>query len=181
MARRRRLAIRWWILLLMVLVAALRFAQREPLWAPDPQQPVRVKRVIDGDTLVIANGDRVRLLGIDTPELGRGGHPAEPWAEAARDFLKTAVEGRDISLGFDREPTDKYGRRLAYVYRNGTLINEEIIRAGFSRAVTRFPYHESMKVRFRNAEREARTHKRGLWSASASSSPSVPAEEFQHQ
>jgi micrococcal nuclease len=166
MVRWARRNLRRWVLLTAcgAAILSLRFFSRPAPFARDPQQMFRVERVIDGDTLRLPGGERVRLLGIDTPELARDGKPAEPLAQAARDFLNSAVDGREISLGFDREARDKYGRQLAYVYVQGTLINEEIIRAGFSRAETRFPYQASMKARFRRAEREARERQRGLWS-----------------
>src|SRR5438552_3085981 len=138
---RRRLDRRLWLPVIVLAVAALLQFTTRPVPVPrDPQQLTTVERVVDGDTLIIAGGQRVRLLGINTPELARDGRPAEPWALEARDFLNHAVSGREISLGFDREPFDKYGRRLAYVYRQGKLINEEIIRAGLSRAETKYRY-----------------------------------------
>jgi len=129
----------------------------------DPQQTHHVDRVIDGDTLLLRGGQRVRLLGVDTPELSREDRPAEPWSAEGFEFTRAFVAGGEITLGFDREPFDKYGRRLAYVYRQGRCLNEELIRAGFSRAETGFAYHESMKVRFRRAERAAHDAGRGLW------------------
>lgn len=184
MTFRRRVDRRLWLPALVLIVAALlQFVARDPSVPRDPEQLTTVQRVVDGDTLILAGSQRVRLLGINTPELGRDGRPAEPWAEEARRFLQSAVEGREISLGFDRESYDKYGRRLAYVYRRGTLINEEIIRAGWSRAETKYRYSESMKVRFRRAEREARDRQAGLWSEDhgAANGPSLDTEESQDQ
>lgn len=162
---RRRLGIAIAIGLLLV----LRFAPRPAPLLQDPQRLHRVERVVDGDTLIVSGGQRVRLLGVDTPELARDGRPAEPWSDAAREFLDGAVGDREVSLGFDREPYDKYGRRLAYLYCQGRFVNEEIIRAGYSRAETRFAYHESKKLRFRQAEREAREQQRGIWSDTSAS------------
>ena len=68
-----------------------------------------------------------------------------------------------MTLQFDRERQDRYHRVLAYVYRDDWMLNEELIRAGFSRAETRFPYSSAMKRRFRAAEKEARENNRGLW------------------
>ena len=162
----RRRSQRWVWLSLLLLAAAccwLMTASR-PVVPRDPHQLVTVERVIDGDTLIISGGQRVRLIGIDTPELARDGQPDEPGADAARQFLTDTVAGRSVSLGFDREPFDKYGRRLAYVYDRGRMINEEIIRAGLGRAQTQYGYHSAMKTRFRRAEREARDRRAGLWS-----------------
>jgi micrococcal nuclease len=184
MTFRRRVDRRLWLPVIVLIVAALlQYLAPTPAVPRDPQQLTAVERVVDGDTLIIAGGQRVRLLGINTPELARDGRPAEPWADEARKFLQSAVEGRDISLGFDREHSDKYGRWLAYVYLQGTLINEEIIRAGWSRAETKYRYSEAMKVRFRRAEREARDQRAGMWSADhgTAGGPSLDAEEFQNQ
>ena len=89
-----------------------------------------------------------------------GSTPPKPTA-----FTKTLVEGRDVRLEFDHERTDRYGRILAFVYVGDQLLNEELVRAGLSPAETRFPYRQRMKRRLINAEREARTAKRGLWSS----------------
>lgn len=164
MRRSKRLGIGWRLLGLAALVFAVRLLPRPAPPVDDPQQVHRVERVVDGDTLLLAGGQRVRLIGVDTPELARDGQLAEPWADSARDFLDSALADRTVSFGFDRESRDKYGRRLVYAYHQGRLLNEAIIRAGFSRAETGFPYHESMKTRFRQAEREAREQRRGLWS-----------------
>ena len=78
-----------------------------------------VERVVDGDTFILANGERVRLLGIDAPELhaGRRGHPGpfpEPGAVEARAALAAMIEGRRVRL--ERHGRDRYGRTLARVY-----------------------------------------------------------------
>src|SRR4051812_7614829 len=101
---RRRRWTRMWIPLAIGVLIALRFVPRPVAPLRDPQQPHHVERVIDGDTLIMSGHQRVRLLGINTPELARHGKPAEPWSEAARDFLKAAVAEGEVSLGFDREP-----------------------------------------------------------------------------
>jgi micrococcal nuclease len=161
----RRL-LRQWLVAAIVLALLWLLRATQPVVPPagDPSLTVRIRRVVDGDTLVLESGERVRLIGIDTPELARDGRPAEPWAEEARDYLRQAVDGGGISLGFDREERDQYGRRLAYVYRQGRLINEEIIRQGLSRAKTVYHYSPAMKERFLRAEREAREARRGIWS-----------------
>lgn len=125
---------------------------------------VVVERVVDGDTLLLANGERVRLLGVNTPETKHPSKPVEPFGEEASAFTRAMVEGRTVRLELDRERRDAYGRILAYVYIDQRFLNEELIRAGLSFAQTRFPYSEQMKRRFKLAEAEARTHRRGLWS-----------------
>jgi len=126
--------------------------------------PYVVERVVDGDTLLLDGGTRVRLLGVDTPETKHPEKKPEPLGFEAYEFTRSLVEGRQVTLEFDRERRDRYRRVLAYVYVEGRQLNEELIRAGLSRAETQFPYADSMKRRFRDAEQEARTEKRGLWS-----------------
>lgn len=123
----------------------------------------RVIRVVDGDTLVLQNDDRVRLIGVDTPETKHPTKPIEPFGPEASSFTKRAVEGKVVQLQFDREKRDRYQRLLAYVYLDDWCLNEEIIRAGYSRCVTRYPFDRSMKARFKLAEDEAKYSRRGLW------------------
>jgi micrococcal nuclease len=134
---------------------------------PAPHAPgaaALVERAVDGDTLLLADHTRIRLLGVDTPETKRPEAPVEPWGPQAHEFTRTRVEGRMVRLEFDKERYDKYGRVLAYVYLDDWFLNEELIRAGMGRAITNHPYSEAMKRRFRAAEREAREKRRGIWS-----------------
>jgi micrococcal nuclease len=129
----------------------------------DSPGPFRVERVVDGDTLLLEGGTRVRLIGVDTPETKHPHRPVEPLGVEASAFVRRRVEGRRVTLRFDRERRDRYRRVLAYVYVGDWFLNEELIRAGYSRAVTRFPYSARMKKRFRAAEGEAREARRGIW------------------
>lgn len=170
--RRRRVWRAAWLAAVVSILLAWQWMSRPVIVGRDPQQIVRVAKVIDGETLQISSGERFRLLGTNVPESA---------APAAAEFLRSCVEGRDVSFGYDREATDESGRRFAYVYLQGRLINEDMIRTGLSRADLQAAYHESMKQRFRLAEREAREQRRGIWSedrqpASISSSD---AEELQ--
>jgi micrococcal nuclease len=133
----------------------------------EPGATVRVRRVVDGDTLLLADHTRVRLLGVDTPETKRPDTPVEPFGPEASEFARAHVEGRVVRLEFDKERRDKYDRVLAYVYLGDWFLNEELIRAGLGRAITNHPYSESMKRRFRAAEKEAREARRGIWSLPA--------------
>jgi micrococcal nuclease len=131
----------------------------------DADESYRVQRVVDGDTLVLTDGTRVRLLGVDTPETKHPNIPPEPLGAEASEFTRRHIEGRTVTLQFDWERRDRYHRVLAYVYLDDWMLNEELIRAGFSRAETRFPYSSAMKRRFRAAEKEARENSRGLWAS----------------
>jgi micrococcal nuclease len=123
-----------------------------------------VQRVVDGDTLLLADQTRIRLLGVDTPETKRPDAPIEPFGPEASEFTRAHVEGRFVRLEFDKERHDKYGRVLAYVYLDDWFLNEALIRAGLGRAITNHPYSESMKRRLRAAEDEAYRAHRGIWS-----------------
>jgi micrococcal nuclease len=130
-----------------------------------------VERVIDGDTIVLDGHVRVRLIGVDTPETVHPHKPVETLGPEATQFTRSLVDDRDVTLGFDRERRDRYGRVLAYVYVDGKLVNEEIIRAGFSRAETRYKFARAMALRFQQAEDEAREAGRGIWSLAPAANP----------
>lgn len=128
------------------------------------QALVRVKRVVDGDTLLLTNGERVRLFGVDTPETKKPDTPVQPFGPEASEFTRQMVEGQVVTLVFDRERYDKFGRTLAFVFVNQICLNEELIRQGLSAAQLQYPFRSDMKQRFTRAEAEAREHRRGLWS-----------------
>jgi len=125
-------------------------------------QSFKCTRVVDGDTIIISNGERVRLIGVDTPETKHPSKPVEYFGKEASAFTKRMVEGKDVRLEYGQQRRDKYGRLLAYVYlMDGTFLNAEIIKQGYGNAYTRFPF-KYMEA-FRQYEKEAREAKRGLW------------------
>ena len=126
------------------------------------QDLVKVKRVIDGDTILLTNGERVRLIGVDTPETKHPQKPVERFGKEAYLFTKKMVEGKEVRLKYDWPRKDKHDRLLAYVYLlNGTFLNAEIIKQGYGFAYTKYPF--KYMEEFRQYEREARENKRGLW------------------
>ena len=129
----------------------------------DSAGPYYVERVVDGDTFVLEGGVRVRLLGVNTPETKHPRRPVEPLGPEASGFTKRHIEGRNVTLRFDRERRDRYHRVLAYVYVGEWFLNEELILAGYSRAETNYPFSNVMKRRFKAAEELARREKQGLW------------------
>ena len=131
--------------------------------APAPSGAWRtVVRVVDGDTLVLDGNERVRLIGVDTPETVDPRRPVQYFGKEASAFTKRTAEGKRARLEYDQERTDRYGCTLAYVYlEDGTFLNAEIIRQGFGHAYTRFPFRYADE--FRAYEREAREQRRGLW------------------
>lgn len=146
-----------------LLARVLKLTRDDASFSFDSPGPYTVQRVVDGDTLVLQGGTRVRLLGVDTPETKHPHKPVEPLGPEAAAFTRRHVEGRSVTLQFDRERRDRYRRVLAYVFVGDWFLNEELIRAGYSRAETRFPFSNRMKKRFRAAEAEARENRRGIW------------------
>jgi micrococcal nuclease len=138
--------------------------QSAPVQSPQ-DEVILVERVVDGDTLVILGGDRVRLIGVDTPETHHPTKPAQPFGQEAFEFTRRIAEGKQVVLRFDpAETKDRYGRTLAYVYVDGQFLNEALIREGLARALTNYPFSSEMKTRFRAAEAQAKAAKRGVWS-----------------
>ncbi len=121
-----------------------------------------VVRVVDGDTLLLDRNERVRLIGVDTPETVDPRRPVQRFGKEASAFTKQMAEGRRVRLEFDQERVDRFGRTLAYVYlEDGMFLNAEIVRQGYGHAYTRFPF--KYLEEFRAYEREAREAQRGLW------------------
>ena len=126
---------------------------------------VAVTRTTDGDTVKISpevdGEDRVRLIGVDTPETT--GRMPEPYGEEAARFTRETLEGRDVSLEFDAEREDDYGRLLAYAYLpDSSMFNEALLREGYAQVAT-FPPNTRYLERFEEAQEEAREARRGLW------------------
>jgi len=127
---------------------------------------VHVERCIDGDTIILEGGTRVRFIGADTPETVKPNWPVEPFGPEASEFTQKTIEaaGNKVRLEPDGDRTDKYKRQLAMVYVDGVLLNEELIRQGLAVAQTQYRYSQEMKTRFKSAEEEAKKARRGLWS-----------------
>jgi micrococcal nuclease len=126
----------------------------------------RVQRVVDGDTIVLASGERVRYIGVDTPESVKPGTPVQCFAKAAGRANERLVAGEPVRLRFDAERRDRYGRLLAYVYRDrdGLFVNAELVRRGYATTLT-IPPNVAHAGEFRRLARSARREGRGLWSA----------------
>lgn len=140
-----------------------RRTQRDGGAEPPPGlEEARVARVIDGDTIELAGGARLRYLGIDTPELASGRRPAEPYAREAMEMNRRLVEGKRIHLERDVSERDRFGRLLRHVYVDGVLVGAELVREGAAQAKT-YPPDVRYRPCFRLLEREARGDGRGLW------------------
>ena len=134
---------------------------------------VKVHWVDDGDTIVVAGGERVRYLGINTPEVAHKDEPGEPFGDEAKAFNKKLVQGRWINLELAEQQRDPYGRLLAYVFlADGTFVNGELVRQGYAHLLRKQPklrYWERLLA----LQRQALKEKKGMWSL-----PVVKPEEF---
>ncbi|NMB92520.1 MAG: thermonuclease family protein [Parcubacteria group bacterium] len=123
-----------------------------------------VTRVIDGDTIEIEGGQKVRYIGIDTPETVDPRKPVQCFGVEASKKNKELVEGKRVRLEKDVSETDKYGRLLRYVYADDIFVNDYLVRQGYAYAST-FPPDVKYQDKFVEAQKEARENNRGLWSA----------------
>jgi micrococcal nuclease len=156
-------------------VAVVLFALGSAHDGRQPRGPLvgRVVRVVDGDTIKVKLGDlveRVRYIGMDTPESVKPGTPVQCFAKKASAENARLVAGREVRLVPDAEARDRYGRLLAYVYpaSGGPMVNEVLVRRGYARPLT-IPPNVSHAARFAALARGAREAGRGLWSACRSS------------
>jgi micrococcal nuclease len=135
-----------------------------------------VARVVDGDTLLLASGARVRLQGLNTPETVKPEHEIEAWGSEASQFTKDFINkaGHRVRLTFGMERKDRYERFLAFVWNGDVMLNEELIRAGLAYARRDYRYSDEMKRRFTRAQDEAKRAGRGIWSAPPAEKPMTP-------
>ena len=117
---------------------------------------VLVSRVIDGDTIEVLGGERVRYIGIDAPETG------EYFAAEATEKNRELVEGKRVRLESDVEDRDEYGRLLRYVWLDDIMVNAELVRLGYAYSYSLVPNVKYRQL-FLQSEREARKLCRGLW------------------
>jgi endonuclease YncB( thermonuclease family) len=145
-------------------------------WPDAPEDAVRaeVQRVSDGDTFVAmvrGRRERVRVIGVDTPESVSPNQPDEPFGEEASDFAKHYLDGQTVRLAGDAEPRDRYGRMLAYVWlEDGTFWNALLVAEGYAQQLT-VPPNVTYERLFRRLVAEARRDDRGLWAAETQASP----------
>lgn len=123
---------------------------------------VLVTRVIDGDTIEIEGGQRIRYIGIDTPETSDPRTGVQCYGKEATSKNRALVEGKKVRLEKDVSETDKYGRLLRYVFIGDQLINEVLVKEGYAFSS---PYPPDIKYqsKFDSAEKYARENDEGLW------------------
>lgn len=138
-------------------------------------ETAKVIKVIDGDTFEIEGGQKVRMIGIDTPETLHPRKPVQCFGKEASNLTKDMIQGKMVRLEKDVSETDRYGRLLRFVYLQNlsptplptgqlheVFVNAYLIKEGFAFAVT-FPPDVRLSDQFKELESEARYNKKGLW------------------
>jgi micrococcal nuclease len=130
--------------------------------ASTPGQTPLVTRVIEGNTLELSTGEKVRLIGVDTPEIKDPRKLVQAFGKDASAFTTQLVEGKHVRLEFDVQRQDQYQRLLAYVYVGDVMLNAELVRQGYAQVA---PFAPNVKYQglFLKLQREAREARRGLW------------------
>jgi micrococcal nuclease len=159
------------ILVLAVATAALVALGARHAIAGDGPPPAGgvVEHVVDGDTVIVRAGGgalRVRLLGIDTPETVDPDRPVGCFGPEASAYTKHLLTGRSVTLVYDRELHDRYGRLLAYVYLRGRFVNASLVEFGYARTLS-IPPNTAHAADLASLERRAALDGRGLWGACA--------------
>ena len=128
----------------------------------------KVRYVIDGDTFILQNNQRVRMVGINAPEISHrryGKKKGQPHGQDAKRYLKNLIEKKEVTLKKGGNDTyDRFGRRLAYVYLpDGTFVNRKMVADGYAEAYRKFPFE--YKTEFLQLEHEAQLSRKGIWTA----------------
>jgi micrococcal nuclease len=164
------------VVLLIIVPTPPESPEPSPTTEPTPSPEVRgeqteeileealVVRVIDGDTIEVEGDKKLRYIGIDAPE------SLDCYSQESSLKNKELVEGKRVKLEKDVSETDKYERLLRYVYIDGLMVNQELVRLGYAIAVS-YPPDVKYQDQLREAEKEAKDNHRGLWGACISPSP----------
>jgi micrococcal nuclease len=128
---------------------------------------IKVKKVIDGDTIILSTGEHLRYIGIDTPEsrIKKGIqfiYDPQPFAREATQFNKNLVEAKNVRIEFDIDKKDRYGRLLGYCFVDGKFVNKELLEKGYAVLYTYPPNVKYVEV-LAKAQKKARQNNRGMW------------------
>ena len=158
----------------VLLVSAVAFLQTSPFAGRiGPQDHVLVRSVIDGDTIVVSNLGRVRLLGIDAPKVGHPVDASEPFGREARDRLMGMLLNRWVRLEPDNAVIGARHRRSAYVTTgDGTFVNATMVHEGLARVSAGIPLTRLPELQ--RAQAEAQAFRRGMWG----SAPQIPSAGY---
>ena len=136
---------------------------------PDGVEVAKVVEVVDGDTVELENGDRVRYLNVDTPETKKPGTSVKCYGPEASEFNKKSVEGKTVYLTADKSPTDRYDRLLRFVFTSlkdtndvTKSVNAKLVQQGYAKVVVYRP-NTTFEDDFRKIEKEAIEKNIGVW------------------
>jgi micrococcal nuclease len=121
----------------------------------------KVARIIDGDTVEMDSGERIRLLLVDTPETTQGKNDC--YGQQAKAFTTMALEGKEVELSYDVQCQDRFGRTLAYVKQGSTDVNAELVKQGLACVLYLSPNGEARRMEFEDYESVAKTNRTGMW------------------
>ncbi len=160
-----------WFLLLALLFIYFRYYKNYlnispslviPSPTPSLKQTVLVSRVIDGDTVELSTGERVRYLGIDAKESNSQSDEDNCLAKKALEANRSLVEGKEAVLEKDQSDRDKYDRLLRYVWVDGGLVNQILLEEGMAQVMA-IPPDAKYRSEFKSAQIEAQANKQGMW------------------
>jgi micrococcal nuclease len=150
-------------LILLCLLLLVACQPHKPLEEAKPVQ-VKVSQVVSGQSIkVLGISDQptvmsqVRLISIDAPDLQQ-----RPWGDEAKERLEALIGDQPVNLEFDVEAKDQFGRTLAYVWKEGVLLNEQLVKEGYALFVARSPNHK-YDLRLERAQQWARLMGQGIW------------------
>lgn len=130
------------------------------------EQTYKVLRVVDGDTIIVdkdGKQEKVRMIGVDTPETVKPNTPVQPYGKEASDFTKRHLTNQKVRLEYDKQEKDRYGRTLAYVWLGKEMFNEKLAKEGLARAKFYRPNYKYQE-RIEQAQKEAQKLQKNIWS-----------------
>ena len=158
------------LLIILLLISSQLLGQNPNFFYPyNFSKKAFVSRVIDGDTFVLSDSQRVRMLGVDCPEISRLNNPAETFAKEASEKTKSLVAHKTVKLTFDGRAYDIFGRLLAYVWltdskgKDSVFVQAELLKNGFAR-ICYYTKEKRYYSLFYNLRNTARKKKLGIWS-----------------
>jgi len=157
--RRSSTLTRWILYSLFLLAAAALLFTLYPSF-----RGTRVSEVVDGDTIVLNNGEVIRYIGIDTPEHG------EAFCDEATEVNRELVQGKKLTLEYDIDRQDRYGRSLVYVWVDTLLVNAALVRMGLTSVYTFLPNVKHRELLLSH-QKEARQNGLGIWSSQVTKEP----------
>ena len=155
------------------LPAGRQVAPTSAVLGSEARESVTVLRVVDGDTIELADKRKLRYIGIDTPETVDPRKAVQCYGREASDYNKQLVAGKTVYLEKDISETDRYGRLLRYVYlEDGQMVNELLVKEGYAHA-SAYPPDVKYQDQFKAAEQTARDSGKGLWGSCPLPTPKV--------